>query len=254
MSLLLPYTLADGAGNKPSAEKWNSNYWYMLAILIGNFIKNAGMEIWTTTSFSNPATGASIVDNWTWRKSGTSSPSVDVSREATIIDSGTYSGKANITVAGSSNSLAAFDQVIVGYPRIVGGTVVFGASVRTSSASKVRLKVSDGVGVAQYSTYHTGGGTFEVLRVSMAIASSSVAVTVSIEITSDFTGAVYVDSTFLYLAPSDISTVGITNLSYLALAENSPYTGNGSLAVAPNGQTYRISVDNDGAITSERLT
>lgn len=254
MAITLPYTFANGAGNKPDAEKWNSNNWYLLALMFGNFIKNPGLEFWDTTSFSNPSTGATIANNWLWRKSGTSSPTADVAREASTVDSGSYSGKITISGAGSSNSLAAFDQTINAYSILSSGahTVVFGASVRVSTASKVRLKIDDGV-ASQYSDYHTGGGTFEVLRVARTVSGSATGITVSIEVTSDFTGSIYIDSTFLYVTPSNISTVGKTNLVYIPFAELSPMSGNGNVLYSPNGTAYRLSISNDGALTTEAL-
>src|SRR4051812_10822423 len=113
MSIEIPYRLANGVGNKPDALKWNANDDYLTSILFGSFISNGGFETWVGgTSFVNPANATAIATSWLWAKSGSGSPTVDVSREATIFNEGTYAGKANLTGAGSADSLSGFYQTI----------------------------------------------------------------------------------------------------------------------------------------------
>jgi hypothetical protein len=218
MSLGVPIRLANGLGNLPDASKWMDNYDYLSALIAGQFSKNAGMELWTAaTSFSNPAHGATVADNWTVLKTGTLGATVDVSRESTIIDSGTYSMKLNITGAGSANSIWDIHQAISNYSQFASETVLVGVKVRASTANKVRCKVYDGV-TSAYSTYHTGNSAFQLLTALLPVAAVPTQLTMTLEVNpSDFTGAVYVDSIFLYVVPSQISTTARAALAYTPL-------------------------------------
>lgn len=62
------------------------------------------------------------------------------------------------------------------YRQFAGRTVTLGCWIKTSTASHVRLSLRDNDGGAAhtYSSYHTGGGTFEWLEVTRAIASATV--------------------------------------------------------------------------------
>lgn len=257
----IPYRLANG--DPPDADKFMADYDWLASLLAGSFVQNGGFEAWAAaSSFTNPVDGTTIADNWTWRKSGTSSPTVDVSREATIIDTGTYAGKANITGAGSSNSLGAFDQVIAVPSRLRGETVLFGAKVRAATGSKVRLRINDGT-TSTYSSYHSGGGTFELLQVVAVISATATTITVSVEITSDFTGAIYADSVYVYVIPPLMSSAARAFLTYSILFELNLFAGDvvinaagkGLVVTTPDGlHTYRIYVANDGQLSADQLS
>lgn len=219
MSNSIPYRLANGPGNPPDARKFMANYDWITALIYGTFIENGGFEEWNdATSYTNPATSTGVADAWTFRKSGTSGPSTNVAREATTIDDGTYSTKLDITSAGSADSLSALDQVLPQSEKLRGYTICFGGKVKVSSASKVRLKITDGT-TTSYSAYHTGGGTFEQLNVALTVAAAASTITVSVEVTSDFTGQVYVDSLFAYVIPSSMTTAARALLAWDKLIE-----------------------------------
>src|SRR5689334_5958725 len=132
MALAIPVRFADGVGNVPAAANWNDDYDWLTSLLVGlGFIANGGMEIWSAgTSFTNPANGTVLSDNWTEVKSGTTPCTANVTREATIIDSGLYSMKVNITGAGSSDSYWAIKQS-AGTPAAFGAlTVLAGVRVK----------------------------------------------------------------------------------------------------------------------------
>src|SRR5688572_15084278 len=98
---LLPYLLANGVGNWPDADKFNADFLWLFSMSRGTQIQNGGQEDWNTaTSFTNPANGASLSDAWSLEKGGTSSATANISRDSSTIDSGTYSMKKDITVAG----------------------------------------------------------------------------------------------------------------------------------------------------------
>lgn len=276
MSIGVPTRLSNGIGNWPDAAKFMDDYDYLAALIFGNFSLNGGMELWNAaTSFSNPADGASVADSWVVSKSGTSSPTVDVSREATIIDSGTYSMKLNITGAGSANSIFNVHQSLITPTRFASETVLVGVRCRASTANKLRCKVYDGVN-SSYSTYHTGGGGFELLTASLGVSAAPTELTLTIEVNpSDFTGALYIDSIFLFVIPSAMSTTAKAALAYSPLnAGFLPLVGgilSGALSVTgdvtvlqaakglvvttPDGaHTWRIAVDNNGEFTKEQVT
>jgi hypothetical protein len=186
-------------GQNPDFDRVQEHLDVNRAILTRNPILNPGFETWSgSTSFTNPADGATTVDNWGYAKSGTSAPSANVSRESTIIDTETYSLKINITSGGSSNSLIEIAQVIANPSRYAGKTVVFGAKVLCSTASKVRLAIYEGgTDVDEVSSHHSGGGEWENLQAVMTFAEDT-EIAAYFEITSDFTGAIYFDSCYLY--------------------------------------------------------
>lgn len=223
----VPVRLQNDVGEWPDAEKWMADYDWIVAMLWGSFLLNGGQESWGTTSFTNPANAASLSDNWTHVKSGSSAPTVDVAREATVIDGGTYSMKFDITVAGSSDSVVGAKQDVQSIATVKGYTVAFGARVRASTGSKVRLKVYDGTSTL-YSDYHDGDGTYQLLTVTINVASGASALTCSLNITADFTGAVYWDNIFAYLVPANISDTGLAALSYQSNRELTPGTSSSS--------------------------
>jgi hypothetical protein len=57
--------------------------------------------------------------------------------------------------------------------KFAGRTVTFGCWVLCSSASKARIAFYDSVNSYTYSTYHSGGGTYEWLEVSLAVPSNT---------------------------------------------------------------------------------
>lgn len=204
--MTVPNILANGPGNWPDAAKFMDNLDYLDAIARGTFISNPGFELWTAaTSFVNPADNASIADSWKWRKSGTTAPIATISRDAVNKDTGSYAIKIDVTTAGSSDSIAEVQQQHSNYAVFAGLTMLLGARVKASTASKVRLKITDGVTTA-YSAYHSGGGSWESLYVVLNVSSSLTQLYSSIEIEpADFTGQAYADSVFLFIVRPSIS-------------------------------------------------
>ncbi len=202
----IPHFLENVPGSFPDAEKYMANWQWILAQAKGNFLSGPGFELWSAgTSISNPANGAALSDGWTLEKGGTGTATADFSRESVIIDTaGTYSMEASISVAGSSNSFLNVKQSVANFSRFAGLTVNFAVKVRTATANKVRVSVYDGV-TTVYSSYHTGSGSFEKLSAAITCAQALTELTVKIEITSDFTDSVFIDSSFLYVIESTMT-------------------------------------------------
>jgi len=214
----IPHRLANGVGNKPDADQYMNNWDWLTALAIGNLVENGGMEIWNQgTSFSNPADATELADGWLYEESGTTPAIATVSREATTIDTETYSMKVDITTGGSSDSDILIEQSLPNVQRFSGRTIVFGARVQVGAASVVRVRISDGV-TTQYSSFHTGGGSWELLQAQMTVDGSPTEMKVSIAIDpADATFAVYIDSIHLYDVPSQISSTAKTSLAYVPL-------------------------------------
>ena len=255
MSLSIPVRFADGAGNAPAAANWNDDYDWLTSVIFGlAFLNNGGMESWAAgTSFTNPSNATVLADSWTEVKSGTTPCTADVTREASITDSGTYSMKVNVTGAGSSDSYWAVKQS-VGSPTAFGAlTVVAGVKVKVATANKVRIKVYDGT-TAAYSSYHTGDGTWQLLQAKLTCQAIPTEVTVTVEINpANFTDAVYMDSTYLYVVPSAISSRAQAALTFTPLGSAGSFlplsggTMTGNLTFSPTTKGVKGTPTNDSA-------
>lgn len=251
----IPFRLANGAGNPPDANKWNSDYDWLTSLLAGDFVVNGGMELWNAaTSFANPATGTILADGWVLRKSGVSDATANISREATIIDDGAYSAKIEITGAGSDDAVIAFDQSLYGVTSLRNKTLSVGFMIRVSTATKVRIRIADGTSTV-YTQYHTGGGTYEHLHEVITVAAAATTITISVEVDADFTGDVYIDSGYAYSVPTLITQEALEALAWSPLLSRSAATDLVfAFGVGPviadldgTGRLWRV-VANDGQI------
>lgn len=219
MSATIPYRLANGPGNLPDADKFMANYDWLTSLLFGSFIFNGGLENWNlATTFSSPAAAAALADYWVALNSGTSSPTFSIARESSTIDSGTYSAKINITVAGSSDSIIGMSQALISASRFQSLTVLFGMKIKTSTTNKVRLKIYDGTTTA-YSSYHDGDGSWQLLQVPLTVSATATSITVYLEVTGNFTGSVYADSGYFYSVPASMNTAAREQLGFSTLVD-----------------------------------
>lgn len=254
-----PYRLKNGIGNPPDNVKVQANLDFLESLIFGSWVSNGSFEDWTVaTSFANPANGTLIADGWTWRKSGSSAPTIDVSRDGGTTEDPAYAALLNITGAGSSDSIGAVDQGLL-YTQLRGEVLMFGCAVNTTHANKVRLKITDGINTAYSSSYHTGSGDFERLQVTLSVSSSATSLTVSVEVTSDFTGAVYLDSASAFVIPVLMTDAAKAFLYFRPLFTREDVhaigPGKGIICTTPDGtKTYRLFVDNDGTPATTRIT
>jgi hypothetical protein len=228
--MTLPYLLQNIASEWPDAAKYMANWHYLEALATGSFLNNAGFEYWGTTSFSNPADATSLLNSWSLEKGGTSGATADIARESTTKDSGSYSMKVNITGAGSSNSYLKIKNAVTTYIAFASQTLLAGVKIKTGTGSKVRLSMYDGVNTA-YSDYHTGDGTWQRLSASLAVSSTPTQLTVRIEITSDFTDIVYIDSAFCFILNPQANDGAQDALGYSPIDDARA----AALAVIPSG-------------------
>ena len=113
-------------------------------------------------SFEDWANGDSVAPS-DWVATGTAG---SIAKESTIIKDGLYAMKI---ISGASATYAA-ELSYANYDVYAGRTVRFGMWVYCASASKARIYIDDGITVT-YSSYHTGGGSFEFLEVGAQISS-----------------------------------------------------------------------------------
>lgn len=146
-----------------------------------NLLDNGGFEIWQRgNTFTNPISGAYSADRWQVGKSG--GITVNVTKDTSIFDSDTASANVNITVA--SGSQMYLIQYVENYTFFKGKTVSYSCRVKTSTAGKVRLAMSDGV-AQTFSAYHSGSGNFETLSMTFAVSNSASVLSCYVGIVAD---------------------------------------------------------------------
>ena len=148
-----------------------------------NLLKNGDFESWSAGTAVAP-------DGWTLEGAGAS-----VARNGTNFKIGTYGvaityGSVEAGLYLSDRSVSSF------YSGLLGKTLTMGAWVKTSTGSQARVYLDDGI-TASYSSYHTGGGTWEFLTVSHTIAGNAIIVNprmlISVAGTAYFDGAILVE-------------------------------------------------------------
>ena len=174
---------------------------------INNILINGGFEFWQRgTTFTNPGNGVYTADRW---QVGTdSASSIVFSQESSTVDTGNYSMK--MVVSGSPVSkYGGVTQVVENYLTYKNKTVSFSARVFSSVASAIRLALNDGVTNVN-GAYHTGGGGWETLTVSMTVANSPTQLKALIGPATDGdlkNGTYYFDSAMLVIGSTAVTFV-----------------------------------------------
>jgi hypothetical protein len=141
-------------------------------IILDDILTNGGFD-------SGHATG--------WSEGGTGT----FADESTIIRGGTYSGK----VTNAAANAAYFYESITNYSLYVGKVMNAGADCYCTTASRVRLALTDGV-TTEYSDYHTSTG-WEELTVSLTPATTATALTLQLRTETGGAISVYWDNCWL---------------------------------------------------------
>lgn len=142
----------------------------------GNLIKNASMESWGAGTTSAPT-------GWTLAGAGAST-----ARNGTNFSHGTYA--ADLVRAGTDTTLtqdciaAAGGQTYLRESR----TYSLTGRVRATVATRGRIGINDGV-TTTYSSYHTGGSSFETLAVTKALSTSATKLEVTLSVDTGDTTA-----------------------------------------------------------------
>ena len=212
-----------------------------------NLLSNGNFESWSAGTSAPP-------DGWTLNGG-----SAAVAREATTIKIGTYSAK--ITRNGDDCQIYTRIHEEKGINYFKGRNVTFSCWVNATVASRARIFVYDGVGLT-YSSYHSGGSSWELLTVTRTINASATLLQCSLAVdTGDtsayFDGATLVEGTskFAYAPkPADITTGTFTpvltdgtNNVTTYYYQYGRYTKIGNLCFF----AITISVNNKGSITGD---
>jgi hypothetical protein len=175
-----------------------------------NILDNGGFEIWQRgITFSAPASGVYLADRW--KTVTDEAANVTVTKETTVIDSvGLASMKVVVTASGASHFWFV-QQTVENYADYRGKNITLSARVNTNVATAVRLRIQDGVSIVN-SAYHTGGGGWETLTVSLAVDAAAGSLNISIGMLSvsldKKNGTYYWDSAMLSLGSEAIAFVG----------------------------------------------
>lgn len=146
-----------------------------------NLVRNGSFESWLAGTAVAP-------DNWTL-----TGAAATVAREVAIFKHGLYSAK--VTRAGTDCHLSRNCYVDMGSTYIQSRIFTFGAWVYAAAVDRVRLRVNDGV-TTSYSSYHTGGSTWEFLTVTVTAGVAVTAFTVGLAVDTGNTSG-YIDGAML---------------------------------------------------------
>lgn len=142
-----------------------------------NLLANSDFESWSA--------GVNVApDGWILTGAGAA-----VAREGTIVKHGSYSCKLTY----GSGQIDTYNTVSTS-DYYQGKTVTLAAWVKTSTASLTRIRVWDGVG-GTYSSYHTGGGDWELLTAKHTL--NAAASTLNASLFLDIAGVAYFDAVIM---------------------------------------------------------
>ncbi len=176
----------------------NNNYW---RVSFGNNAYTDGIfavksdSTWETYSlydlyFKVYTQDWNAPDGWSLDGAGAT-----IAREATIIKLGTYSAK--LTRSGTNCDILRYIHSEKGINYWKGRTVTFGCWVYATSASTSRVFIYDIAGI-NYSSYHTGDSTWQLLTVTRTVSNSSTGLGAGVTVESNnvssyFDGAMCVE-------------------------------------------------------------
>jgi hypothetical protein len=148
---------------------------------IPNILDNGGFEIWQRgITFTNPVSGVYTADRWQCGKSV--GVTVNITQDASIFDSGTFSIKVDTTVASGSSMYVI--QAIENWQPYKGKTISYSCRIKTSTANKIRLAIADGV-TQTFSNYHSGSGNFETLTMTFNVSTSATGISCYVGMVAD---------------------------------------------------------------------
>ncbi|GEM_PF-5851327 len=139
-----------------------------------NLLSNWNFEYWPNGASSDAAN---------WAPSGGT-----IAREATTVKISTYSAKLTSTTDYLYQNVTA----VKGINYWKGRTCTLSCWVNASAASRARIAIYDGVNW-NYSSYHTGGSSFELLSVTATVDSSATELTAVLKIENGTSTSVYFD-------------------------------------------------------------
>jgi hypothetical protein len=172
---------------------------YGLGIVGGgsNILINGGFEIWQRgTSFSGGSLGGYCADRW--QILGNGSPTWNFSQESSIVDSGLYALKMNVTAVGGSTVIYA-QQIIENGQAYAGKTVSISVRVKCSTIGVINIGMTDGV-TFSFSPLNVST-SYETLTFTKNIATNATGMTVFVGFVgagpSTIISTTYIDSVMM---------------------------------------------------------
>jgi hypothetical protein len=144
----------------------------MYGVVAGSPIYNAGFDYWTS---------ATTPDGWSKAASGT------IAKE--VAGANTFNSRQSLSLSGSADYVRLDEPWKSWLEDFKGGSVRFYCPVLANNATHARIAVYDGSTI-HYSSYHSGGGSREILDTG-DITISSTATDLEIRLYNDSTNAVY---------------------------------------------------------------
>ena len=156
-----------------------------------NYVRNGSFESWSGGT-------AAVPDGWTLTGAGAT-----VARNTTNVQH----DAASVNVVAALNTATDLAQSITVSSTLntffQGAAVTFSCKVKAGAASRVFLKIDDGVGTTS-SSNHSGGGTFETLSVTRTLNGSATKVECSLEISSGASITATFDGAMLVLGSAAV--------------------------------------------------
>jgi hypothetical protein len=157
-----------------------------------NQLVNGGFENWQRGT--GPFTGNLTYAADRWYGSVGAGDTMSVSRDSTNMDTGSqYCAAVTYTRTTAAGTFVQLLNDAVLQWR--GRTVTASVRVKCSQASSVRLRCNDGITGALTGAYHSGGGAYETLTLTYAVAPGSTTFACSVEV--NVSGTFYVDNAML---------------------------------------------------------
>lgn len=148
-----------------------------------NLLSNGDFENWSAGTAVAP-------DGWAFTGAGAS-----IAREATTIKLATYSAK--VTRAGTNALLYQDITSAKGITYWQGRTITLSCWVWASAANSARFQIIDKSGASTYSSYHTGGSTWELLSLTRTVSADATLISCRFYVETDtsayFDGAMCVE-------------------------------------------------------------
>lgn len=168
-----------------------------------NILDNGGFEIWQRGTSFGTLLNAYCADRWNFSTNG--GGTWTITQENSVVDSGNFSLKWNVTAVNTPNENGLFLQFIENYKAYANKTLTLSVRVWANAANCIRLVIGDGNGSAT-STFHPGDSSWHTLTCTYAMSSNPSILEVGMGVVSSGGNmqvhTSYYDSAVLVLGPN----------------------------------------------------
>jgi hypothetical protein len=168
-----------------------------------NILDNGGFEVWQRgTSFTNPGNATFTADRWQITHI-TPNPVYTITQESSVVDSGLYSLKINVTNFNSTPFLQLL-QYREDYLAYAGRTITLSARV-WSNATGSQLELASAAGNFAQSANHPGDSQWHTLTVTYTVAAVPTFLFTAFNIGQ--AGTYYIDSAMLVIGSLPVNYI-----------------------------------------------